>query len=1157
MTRAIMVLSLCALCATVWAQDAPDVLVFEAEDVSQPEDAWGEDIRPVDKWNLWSRDQDADKKWSGGVVLQSPPVLEDRERPEDGAPVLHTRLTDIPEGRWTVSIKFGRELAVSLDGEEWRRLSELGGVLGTFDVTDGTLEFWVDDRFAHAANPGFSYYDTVTLTRALPEQNGVVNGGFEAGRAIEHSGWMWWSRDGVGGAEFSTEAREGERSVKLEHDGQRDWAFTNRGRLDVEPGQVWTAEAWVKCEGTDNITLNIVALSGGQLLRWSIASHGAYGTVDWTHLQASATIPADCDEVYVRFTGSGKTLAWVDGVLLREGMAERTTPPKPKVEGWAFNLDRVEERLDRGVVAMPQEGGRVYVQWRLLKDDPEDVAFNVYRATGRGRGAQINDEPISRTTDFMDENPHPTLDNRYWVRPVVGGRELEPSEQAYIDAEPEVQPYLSVKLNDPETTFQKVGLADLNGDGKYDFVIKTPNSNIDPWHAYWRPSETTYRLEAYLSDGAFLWSKDLGWNIEAGIWYSPYIVFDFDGDGRAEVAVKTAPTDVDYRDTEPDGQYPAGRVREGAEYLSILDGMTGEEKARVDWPDRDGFGGGDAGYNYASRNQMGIAYLDGKTPCLLVARGTYTTMKLVAYQYHNGALEELWRWDSRDEPGGMYRGQGAHFMHSADVDGDGRDEVLLGSCVIDDNGDGLWSTGLGHPDHFYVGNIDPTRPGLEIYYGIEARQPLRNGVCLVDAATGEIIWGLDIPTHHVHGAGLCSDIDPLHVGQECYSGEHPDAPRSFARWLHSAQGELIADETAWDVGLSPRAVYWDETPQRALLRGSRLFKYPDQTISNYVQGSQIAWVDMLGDWREEIITSVAGELRIYVTPIPARDRRVTLMQDPLYRSDVAHLAMGYAQPPMTSFYIGQQEPVMGLRPTVTRAAAGETVTGRLIIVGGQEEGIEGAARLAASGGAQVTPATAELAVGPGERAEVEFTLTMPAQANVLQGLLTVDISATLEGTHGELSTMTAVNMLDLPIEGAARVQAHEFSAQEGGEVQVRDDKVGDVDRSISHWDDAGHRLEYTLQVPQAGRYMLALRYCTPSAVEREVQVNQGAPFRQEFAATGGFSSGSNDWAHALMQRPGDEGPLVLELSAGEVTVRMTNADGRGMNLDYVVLVPGG
>ncbi|MDY0165126.1 MAG: hypothetical protein RBS80_01195 [Thermoguttaceae bacterium] len=752
MKYALMALSVYALGSGISAARDPEMLVFEAEDVSYPKDAWGEDIRPVDRWNLWSKDADADKKWSGGKVLQSPPVLEDRRSAEEGAPVLHTRLTDIPEGRWHISIKYGRELAVSLDGERWQRLSELQGVLGTFEITGDDFEFRVDDRFADKSNPGFAYYDTVTLTR-LP-------------------------------------------------------------------------------------------------------------------------------------------------------------PPKPKVEGWAFQDDRVEQRLGRGVVAVPREEGGAYVQWRLLKDDPDGVAFSVYRVTGDGEPVKLNDKPVTATTDFIDATAEQDGEHAYFVRPITGDREGEPSERFSLPSRREGTPYLSIKLRNPETTFQKVGIADLNGDGRYDFVIKTPNTNIDPWYRYWRPSKTTYTLEAYLSDGTFLWSRDLGWNIEAGIWYSPYIVYDFDGDGRAEVTVKTAPMDVDHRDTDPGGdpgrEYLAGRVRKGPEYLSILDGMTGEEKARVDWPSREGFGEDDRNYNFASRNQMGIAYLDGKTPCLLVARGTYTIMKLVAYQYHEGQLKELWSWDSREEPDGRYHGQGAHFMHSADVDGDGRDEVILGSCVIDDNGQGLWSTGLGHPDHCYVGNIDPTRPGLEIYYGIERRQP-RNGACLVDARTGEVLWGLDKLTHHVHGAGLVADIDPAHVGQECYSGEHPEVPTKDARWLHSAQGKLIADETQWNVGLSPRAVYWDDTPQRTLLVGRRLFNYPDRTLAADIEGHQAAWADIVGDWREEIITSVPGELRVYVTPLPARDRRVTLMQDAIYRADVAHLAMGYAQPPMTSYCVGSVE----------------------------------------------------------------------------------------------------------------------------------------------------------------------------------------------------------------------------------------------------------
>jgi hypothetical protein len=469
---------------------------------------------------------------------------------------------------------------------------------------------------------------------------------------------------------------------------------------------------------------------------------------------------------------------------------------------------------------------------------------------------------------------------------------------------------VSIPLEGNETTFHKAAIADLDGDGRYDFVIKTPNSTIDPYHTsrYWRPSETTYKLEAYLSDGTFLWRKDLGWNVESGGWYSPYVVYDFDGDGRAEVAVKTGPADKDLRDTKPaaTGLYAAGRVTSGPEYVSILDGMTGDEKARADWPSRAGVGA----YSHISRNLMGVAYLDGKTPCLIVERGTYTIQKLVAFQYAGGRLEELWAWDSTDEPGGLYYGQGDHFIHAVDLDEDGRDEIVLGAAVIDDNGDGLWTSGLGHSDNVWVGDIDPARPGLEIYLGIEGARvkgSVRNGISLRDARTGEVLWGIDRPTYHVHSSGLVSDIDPSHPGMEAYSGEkdHPD------RWLHSARGELIANRETFNAGLHPKAIYWDAAPERELLLEERIFKYPDETVSEYVEGHQVAWLDLFGDWREEVITSVPGELRIYTTPLPARDRRVALIQDPLYRAGVAHLSMGYGQQPLTTTFIDVREPITG------------------------------------------------------------------------------------------------------------------------------------------------------------------------------------------------------------------------------------------------------
>ncbi len=585
----------------------------------------------------------------------------------------------------------------------------------------------------------------------------------------------------------------------------------------------------------------------------------------------------------------GVMLVSFSGCMVSRESAEQSSPKvRPKVAGWASQ--RVWEQIGRGLVALPADDG-VYVGWRLLKTDRKDIAFNVYRAAGSDQPVKLTPQPVTKTTDFVDSSPPRGSALTYVVRPIVYGREGEPSSPGTVwpDAKPTGDVAIKLKGN---YTFQKAGIADLNGDGVYDFVIKQPNVNIDPGVGEWTRGKDTYKIEAYLSDGTFLWRNDLGWSIECGIWYSPYLVWDFDGDGKAEVAVKTG--EGDPRDSD-------GRVTSGPEFLSIWDGMTGKEITRVPWPSREGFGGNNPrGYDLCNRNQLGVAYLDGKTPYLIVERGTYGTIKVVAFQYHGGRLTEVWRWDNREEAP-KFRDQGAHFMHCADIDADGRDEVLLGSIVLDDNGSSLWATGLGHPDYFYVGDIDPSRPGLEIYYGIERRNP-RNGMCLVDARTGKILWGLGELTFHIHSSGMCADIDPSNPGMECYGGEAEKVPEGRnRRWLFSAQGRLLTREKTFDHGCSIRTVYWDADPYRELLLGGKIQKYGGKILTDSIRGSEVAWADVLGDWREEIIASVPGELRIYTTTIPATDRRVCLMQDPIHRIDVAHLAMGYPQPPMTTF----------------------------------------------------------------------------------------------------------------------------------------------------------------------------------------------------------------------------------------------------------------
>jgi rhamnogalacturonan endolyase len=530
------------------------------------------------------------------------------------------------------------------------------------------------------------------------------------------------------------------------------------------------------------------------------------------------------------------------------------------------------ERLDRGAIALPTAQGQVYIGWRLLASDPTDIAFNVLRSeTATGPAKRLNAEPIRRACNFLDQTA-----NReqafYTVQAVTAGE--PPPAAVTVRVNGSAQGHLSLKLAGPHRA-QKVGLGDFDGDGALDYLLKQPDFNTDPYQqpGYWKKSEDTYKLEAYRHDGELLWRYDMGWAIEEGIWYSPIVVYDLDGDGRAEVFAKAG---------EGDPREPTGHVRTGPEYLVQLDGRTGKLVKKLPWPSREGFDD----YNYYSRNLLGIGYLDGQRPHLLVERGTYKLIKLLAY---DPTLTLAWSWDATGQYSN-YRGQGMHGMHCADVDQDDRDEVVLGSAVIDDTGRPLWNTGKGHPDICYVADIDPAQPGLEIFYGIEPGKK-SNTVCLVEAKTGRQLWGNPEVTIHVHGQGMVGDIISEHPGMECYAGE---AKGGSNYWLYTAGGTLLSHE---DLGeLSPKAIYWLDGPTKVLVIGQRIVKYPREVVGK-IEGRVVAIADCLGDWREEIITALNGEVRIYTTTVPATSRRVCLLQDRLYRTDVAMQTMGYFYPP--------------------------------------------------------------------------------------------------------------------------------------------------------------------------------------------------------------------------------------------------------------------
>jgi rhamnogalacturonan endolyase len=369
----------------------------------------------------------------------------------------------------------------------------------------------------------------------------------------------------------------------------------------------------------------------------------------------------------------------------------------------------------------------------------------------------------------------------------------------------------------------------------------------------------------------------MGWAIEAGTWYSPYMVFDVDQDGKAEIYAKAG---------EGDPREMDGHVLTGPEYLVKLDPQNGKILQKRDWISKDGF----ESYNYWSRNFLSIAYLDGLNPSLIMQRGTYTVIKTEALDKN---LNPVWKWESTGEFE-KYKGQGGHALMTGDIDLDGKDELVAGTFALNDNGTPMWHTGLGHNDAGYIADFLPERPGYEIFYGIESRSP-KNGVCLVDAKTGEIIWGYEGSTFHVHSQGMVGDLTAEYPGIECYAGEAKGGDKFF---LYTADGKRLSDQNLW--GLAPRAVWWDADDQKEICYENRVFDFDGENKIE-IEGKVLIVADILGDWREEIVTSLPGELRIYSTNILTDKKKVCLMQNHLYRMAVADASMGYYNSPQVGF----------------------------------------------------------------------------------------------------------------------------------------------------------------------------------------------------------------------------------------------------------------